>query len=143
MQIFMPYGDKHSFEDSLLLTANSLDNKRLGCQRKEANQIIDIINGKYSSWKNHPAVKMIGPSYITFLKFYKNVIMKVWEERGFRNIKLQYEEVTTVNIPIWYGDEKLHSSHRAALLYKNYDYYKQFGWREKPELNYYWPKLVD
>ena len=143
MQIFMPYGDKYFLEESIIQTARCLDNKRLGCQRKEANQIIDVINGKYSSWKNHPAVKMIGPLYLSFLKLYKNIIMKVWEERGYKNIKLQYETVTNVKVPWWYGNERLHSSHRAALLYKNYEYYKKFGWKEKPELNYYWPKVVD
>jgi len=49
-------------------------------------------------------------------------------------------------LPPFIGEERLHSSHRAALLYKNPDWYGQFGWKEKPavpdakgRLPYYWP----
>lgn len=43
------------------------------------------------------------------------------------------------SFPWWLGHEQLHSSHRAALLFKNPDYYSQFGWDEEPLINYYWP----
>lgn len=36
-------------------------------------------------------------------------------------------------------NESFHSSHRAALLYKNYEHYKQFNWEEVPKLEYIWP----
>jgi len=32
----------------------------------------------------------------------------------------------------WWWSGPIHSSHRAALLFKDYDYYSQFGWEEKP-----------
>jgi hypothetical protein len=48
--------------------------------------------------------------------------------------------------PPWLGNESLHSSHRAALLYKDYSWYSKFGWSEQPavpdkkgRLPYYWP----
>ncbi len=31
------------------------------------------------------------------------------------------------------------SNHRAALLYKDPEYYSQFGWTEEPALEYHWP----
>ena len=43
-----------------------------------------------------------------------------------------------VHFPHWLGNEKFHSSHRANLLRKDYEYYSQFGWDENPESPYVW-----
>jgi len=40
---------------------------------------------------------------------------------------------------IYSGEEKLHSSHRAALLLKDQEWYGQFGWTEEPGMEYWWP----
>jgi hypothetical protein len=37
------------------------------------------------------------------------------------------------------GHHDFHSSHRAALLYKDFEWYSQFGWCEQPQLHYLWP----
>jgi len=139
MQTFLPYP---SVWESVLC----LDNKRLGKQRVEAWQLIDILTKKEKSkswrWYNHPAVKM-WDGYIDALKFYYNMALITWDIRGFNNIKLQMidflKHPSPLLFPKWFGDDKFHSAHRAALLYKDYDYYKHFGWKEKPKLNYYWP----
>jgi hypothetical protein len=62
-------------------------------------------------------------------------------------IKSEMLKFTDTGLPNWFGDDKLHSSHRRALLYKNFDWYKQFDWKELPDvpnekgkLNYFWPK---
>lgn len=120
------------------LTARQLDRQRLGCQRKEAMQILDILNGKYSAWKNHPAVIM-WQGYENALIEYRNCILYEWEQRGYKNVLSKYLNPGPVIYPNWFSDEKVFSSHRAALLYKNLDWYKQFNWAEKPELNYFWP----
>ena len=44
-----------------------------------------------------------------------------------------------IKYPSWLGDDKLHSSHRAALLYKDFEHYSQCNWLEEPIINYYWP----
>lgn len=51
-----------------------------------------------------------------------------------------------VQMPPWLGHPDLHSSHRAVLLGKDYDYYKQFDWTETPAVQdskgrwpYVWP----
>ena len=51
MQTFLPYP---YFEKC----ASCLDWKRLGCQRKEADQILKIITGEITTtaWQNHPYV---------------------------------------------------------------------------------------
>ena len=50
--------------------------------------------------------------------------------------------------PSWLGNEKLHSSHRAALLGKLPKWYSRFGWTETPAVwskqkgwGYYYPQL--
>jgi hypothetical protein len=42
-------------------------------------------------------------------------------------------------LPVWWSNEDFYSSHRSALLYKNYGWYSQFGWKEEPKLDYIWP----
>lgn len=121
------------------MTARQLDRQRLGCQRKEAMQILDILNGTYSSWKNHPAVLM-WKGYENALIEYRNCILYEWEKRGYKNILSKYLDSGPVIYPSWFSDERVFSSHRAALLYKNIDWYSQFNWIEKPELNYFWPQ---
>ena len=122
------------------LTARQLDRQRLGCQRKEAMQILDILNGKYSAWRKHPAVLM-WQGYENALIEYRNCILYEWEIRGYKNILSKYIEPGHVIYPAWFSDERVFSSHRAALLHKNIEWYSQFNWTESPELNYFWPVL--
>ena len=122
MNTFLPYPD---FKNSL----TCLDNKRLGKQRVEAKQILDILDGKESKWKNHPAVKMwIG--YRECLAYYYNMSLAVWELRGFKNEKLQfvdcaYPEIDSPVIvyPPWFRNYWFHLSHRSNLLRKDFNTY--------------------
>lgn len=97
-------------------------------------------------WYNHPAVVQ-WRNFIESLCIYGLAICNEWIKRGYQDnlanriISFAPHGIHTgvVEMPQWIGLEKFHSSHRAALLAKNFDYYKQFGWAEKPEINYYWP----
>jgi hypothetical protein len=42
-------------------------------------------------------------------------------------------------LPPWWGDERLHASHRSNLLRKDPAHYGRFGWAEPPDLPYFWP----
>ena len=134
MQTFLPY---ENFEKSL----KCLDRQRLGKQRVESWQIINILTGtsRSNAWKSHPAVLMWS-GFENALKMYYNINLRIWEEQGYQNIKL-YPIVIIGNVefPTWLGDERFHSSHRAALLHKNSEFYSQFHWDEDPKLDYYWP----
>ena len=78
--------------------------------------------------------------YNNLLKVYLNVMIKEWISRGYKNtIIVPAFTGTHLVSPNWLGDERLHSSHRAALLAKNYNYYSKFEWKEKPKIDYYWP----
>jgi hypothetical protein len=138
MQTFLPY-------DSLIDSVKCLDDRRLGKQRVEAAQIINILEGKQLSnaWKNHPAVLM-WDGYIEALKYYYNCCLQEWSHRGFKNIKLQlfnnYENFHSIpSFPPWLGNPKFHASHRSNLLRKNHQYYKKFNWKEPNNLPYLWP----
>lgn len=52
---------------------------------------------------------------------------------------MEITPVDSFKMPVWFGNEAFHSSHRAALLYKNEDYYRQFNWEELPKYEYIWP----
>tara|TARA_B100000029_G_C17158610_1_gene808760 strand:+ start:206 stop:676 length:471 start_codon:yes stop_codon:yes gene_type:complete len=136
MQTFLPY---KSFEKS----AKVLDWRRLGKQRVEGMQIINAINNPNpQGWKNHPATIMWTP-YVDALKHYTNVMIREWISRGYNN-NMEFYDVDelinddVVDFPHWLGKEELHSSHRANLLRKDYEYYSQFGWNEDPKSPYVW-----
>lgn len=131
MQTFLPYPD---FRQS----ARVLDRERLGKQRVEASQIIDTLEGRSKGWVNHPAVKM-WEGYTDTLKHYCNCCIEEWSRRKYKN-NMELYVISEIVTPWWLGKNLLHSSHRAALLYKNFDfYYTHYQWTEIPSLNYWWP----
>ena len=137
MQTFLPYKD---FRKSL----ESLDDKRLGKQRVETSQILNVILGRpkkdgtpYKGWLNHPC-SVMWRGYENALKEYLNVSIDVWKARG-KNNTMQKEAIEgKLEMPWWLGKEELHSSHRANLLRKDPEYYKQHKWKENPEDPYVW-----
>jgi hypothetical protein len=136
MQTFLPYNSCHR-------SAKALDWRRLGKQRVEAYQILNILTGKTQKkgWVNHPAVKM-WCGYEYGLKFYANEMIMEWQRRGYKNTMEIYDIPDTAIdtlFPPWFGDEKFHASHRSNLLRKDPVYYGQFGWTEPQTLEYVWP----
>lgn len=67
-------------------------------------------------------------------------MIEEWIERGYRNTMPIIKVEEEIKYPEWYGDDRLHSSHRAALLAKDLPFYSKFGWNEQPALSYFWPK---
>lgn len=133
MQTFLPHSDYYS-------SLTRLDPKRLGKQRVEAFQIYNTLIFQLKPWSNHPAVLM-WRGYESSLAHYYNLSLEAWSQLGYQNVKLKPISLNGIHIvtPPWVGEELFHSSHRAALLYKDYEWYKIYGWKETPELNYYWP----
>jgi len=132
MQTFLPYP---SFEKSLKV----LDNRRLGKQRVEAYQILNLIlkRTQQLGWKNHPAVKMWKKNP-NALKLYFNLTVGEWIARGFKN-NMELEKIRgKVSFPKWIGSKKFHSAHRSNLLRKDKKYYSKFRWRESTDLPYIW-----
>ncbi len=161
MQTFVPLTSSASD------IAKVLDNKRLNKQALEGWQILmtlleldpDGNHRKPKGWVNHPAVKMWrGHEMALFM--YINAMVEEWKSRGFKSTigtkawgtvqvaiakKLIAEEIIA---PAWLDNkqlfEQIASSHRLALLNKDYEWYSQFGWAEdngtKPDTyEYVWP----
>jgi len=139
MQTFLPL-------PNYLESMRCLDKSRLGNQVWREG--ITLIRG---GWPNHPASKMWrGHEY--HLGLYLLAGCDVLKERGKdypeirRKIKQEMRKHKNTGAPPWMGSESFHSSHRKALLFKNFNWYKQFEWKELPDvpdekgkLNYYWP----
>lgn len=135
MQTFVPYV-------SFLNSASVLDNKRLGKQRVETLQILNCIVGSRKGWANHPAVKMWRQNPHG-LAAYGMSVCSAWKSLGFADTCA--EKISSLcqpdekDLPYWWGDERVHSSHRANLLRKDFAHYSSFGWTENPESPYFWP----
>lgn len=138
MQTFLPYP---SFVDSV----KCLDRQRLGKQRVEAKQLLNVLasSGKVG-WKNHPAALMWKGHEFALMEYY-NACLREWEYRGYKNILLKPYIMTvgTITYPSWLGNKDFHAAHRSNLLRKNKEHYKQFGWTEPDDLPYVWPVRKD
>lgn len=130
MQTFLPYPD-------LRKSAQALDNRRLGKQRVEAYQILRALNGETKGWVSHPATRMWA-GHEPALRMYLRECIQEWVKRGFKNT-MECPEIEEAIMPWWFGDDRLHASHRANLLRKDSEFYGDFGWEEDPSLPYWWP----
>lgn len=94
------------------------------------------------AWSNHPATRM-WRGFENALVCYGQAMCEEWTSRGFddtcRDKLAEYRTSDKTILPSWYPCARLHSSHRAALLYKLPSHYSQFGWTETPKQDYYWP----
>ena len=147
MQTFVPF---NNFKDS----AAVLDNKRLNKQLLEGRQIYKILASNQTSgpWVNHPAVRM-WRGYDNALFEYLRVIK---DECLYRNIQTErnwnaltemhewnWNRGNNIVMPYWWGDERVHQSHRNNLYRKDSDHYAEFI-NDKfiaccSHCNYWWP----
>ena len=117
MQSFLPYSDfKKSF--------SVLDYKRLGKQRVETKQILNVLTGvqKTKGWMNHPAVLMWA-GYEDALKLYHDYCIKEWVSRGYNNSMELFNQSENVLMPWWLGNENFHRAMRSRLIEKDKDFY--------------------
>lgn len=133
MQTFLPY-------PNLKKSLKVLDRARLGKQRVEAFQILNILleRTERRGWRNHPAVKM-WRGYENALKLYLNKAIRLWVARGYKNTMKLEEIEGRIVLPRWFGDEDFHAAHRSNLLRKDSNFYGKFGWNEGEDLDYVWP----
>ena len=162
MQTFVP--NTESFE----AIAKTLDRARLNKQALEGWQIMMTLleldpQGNHRApkgWANHPAVKM-WRGHEMALYLYIQAMVDEWISRGYKStigdkargtIKVAMAKgllgPNASTAPDWILDQsffkEIASSHRLALLVKDYEWYSQFGWEEdrgtKPEsYEYVWP----
>lgn len=162
MQTFVP--SVSGFAD----IARVLDRQRLNKQALEGWQIMMTLleldpQGNHrpaKGWRNHPAVKM-WRGHEAALCDYVQFMVDEWKSRGYKSTigfkaEITIKQAATLGLlddkshtlPDWLTDIKLReavaSSHRVALLNKDYEWYSQFDWVEdtgqRPDTyNYVWP----
>lgn len=132
-----------------------LDQKRLGKQRIEAAQILEVLTNQpilpshlqslvpfdFSNvvWKNHPAVLM-WRDHEEWLKLYLACAIGEWCFRGYiNNLSSPTYDTSLNSLPSWLGHEPFHLSHRSNLIRKDPTFYRKFWPEEDPGLRYFWP----
>lgn len=133
MIVFLPY-------PNYIRSVQNLDMKRLGKQRIEAKQIVDILEGKPSKQKNHPAIKMwVG--YTNSLKYYTNCCIDEWIRRGYKNTMVKYSTGFQNEDPWYIGNADFHRAMRARLIEKDKEFYlpKFPGDERFNDGKYFWP----
>jgi len=148
MQTFLP-------DRSFVKSMEQLDFKRLGKQRVEAAQILEILTGKQvlnrpmrslssvgvkpPAWSNHPAVKMWS-GHDQWLALYLACAIGEWCSRGYTNgIVCPTYDTDAQPRPRWWGLERFHASHRSNLIRKFPAHYQPLWPDEGPGLPYFWP----
>ena len=118
MQTFLPY-------KNFSLSAQTLDYKRLGKQRVEAFQVLNVLLGrtktKAKGWLNHPITKM-WTNYENALKLYTNVMIDEWINRGYNNT-MKHEKMKVIILN--FIGTKIHLHHTLGTTYiKNNGIYR-------------------
>jgi len=147
MQTFVPYTDMYE-------SAAVLDNKRLNKQLLEGRQIYSILSSGRTKggWVRHPAVLM-WKGYDNALFEYLIAIKYECDERSISTEKnwdaiqemydWNWDRGDNIVMPPWWGDERIHESHRNNLYVKDPEYYAEFGNDSRvtccDKCNYFWP----
>lgn len=161
MQTFVPETDSFSS------IARVLDRQRLNKQALEGWQILMTLveldpQGNHripKGWVNHPAVKMWRGHEMALYLYIEEMVAE-WKKRGYKSTiadkakatimrALELDLISPVSTnPQWISNysqfKDIASSHRLALLVKDYEWYSQFGWPEDPghrpeTYDYIWP----
>lgn len=125
------------------MSAQDLDNKRLGKQRVEAYQILKANLGLTQGWRNHPAAIM-WRGHEGALCQYTLAVCDEWIKRGYKDtIRVQVirimEELPeeAFETPWWIGIPEFHESHQSNLRRKNPIYY---NYSIEDDRSYVWPR---
>jgi hypothetical protein len=132
-----------------------LDPRRLGKQRVEALQVLRALTRERYGWKRHPAVRM-WDGHAEGVAAYGLAVCAEWTGRGHGDTcattigtdlaaaglpppRTQAELAAAGLLPRWLGDERLHRSHRAALVRKDPERYGRLFPDADPAEPYFWP----
>jgi hypothetical protein len=166
MQTFLPYP---SFEESArVLDRARLDRQRVETlqilEMLTCNRLVSSapLNGRASRlpaerWhlearlgtgrSPHPAVLMWS-GCIPGLLAYQRAVCDEWTRRGHRDtcrekaaflVEASGFSPDPVSMPVWWGSERFHAAHRAALMAEDPAWYGQFGWVDASDPDGLWP----
>jgi len=141
MQTFLPF-------ESYIESAKALDSKRLGKQRVEALQILQVLLGRTKGWRSHPAVKMWRGEELSLCEYGVHICLE-WRRRGYKDSMLPVFKSIRRNLQSglvmsyfrfkpWWLDDAFCEAHRSNLVRKDPEFYgKKFN--VSPDLPYVWP----
>jgi hypothetical protein len=150
VQTFLPHPD-------FAASAAVLDRRRLGKQRVEALQILRALTWPGYGWQHHPAVAM-WRGHPEAVAAYGLAMCAEWTARGGADTcaatittdlaaagygppRTQAELAVAGLLPGWLGDERVHRSHREALVLKDPEHYGPlFPDVVGPGAGYHWPR---
>ena len=135
--IFLPYPDMER-------SVRCLDRSRINKQKLEARQIISALEGRIEGWKNHPAILM-WKGHEDMIKTYFNLCIDECIRRGYSNT-MDKMDVSSYDLPWWWGWEEFHRSHQASLIRKHPCFYTPiFSDIDSRYLDkgYIWPSKFD
>jgi Pyrimidine dimer DNA glycosylase len=144
MQTFVPEGIK------IATGMMELDYRRLGKQRVEAWQILNVLRGVDNDgnpkdpkgWVNHPAVRM-WRGYEGGLAIYGWTACSAWIHRGYKDSLRPRFTAAMMELeskmPSWINDESVIVSHRSNLIRKMPEHYGPLWPDVPPDLPYVWP----
>lgn len=117
MQTFLPFPD---FQQS----ASVLDNKRLFKQVVEARQILNTLLSS-KGWIHHPAVLQWKGSEVILFRYTLDMADEcisrgINAHNEIAKLKLLTIDSTNNNVPKWFGNAAIHSTHRSRLICKGY-----------------------
>ena len=164
MQTFVPFQD--TYQTARVLDQKRLGKQRVETLQIFLGVLRINLDGSPKlgrTWGDHTVGKMWKDN-LHGLLIYQDIIVSEWRERGFKDtcwvkskVAMHRSGVLDPDIdpestdmlpkwvrdeyemPVWWGREDVHSSHRAALLFKAPEFYEQYGWTEEPVYNYVWP----
>ena len=118
---------------SPLETAKILDKRRLNKQIIECNQILNVLYGKSTSWKNHPAVLQY-KGYEYWLEMYMKTLH--YYDKGIELVNDANEEAMK-HTPNFHTQEYFNQMKRR-LYTKDSNKYSQFSEFGTSDVNWYW-----
>ena len=132
MQVFMPYIEPHK-------SVRCLDPSRQGNQVYRECYMV-MVDKKVI----HPASKIWVEHKHQLALYALHGLMALWERKWYYPHWIDYfndiaDTTPDTGMPSIIGYGPFHASHRSQLLAKDYGWYSQFGWSEKPgSLDYVW-----
>lgn len=131
MQTFMPYSDP-------VEVARVLDTKRLGAQRREADQILRAL-ATGGAWSRHPAT-LAWRGHEAALRWYRDCMLAEWLGRSYRMpTGVEMYSAPEMVMPPWAQSETIQHVHRANLARKDPDRYHTLWPDIMPLDGYLWP----
>ena len=126
MQVFIP-------QTSPIGVARTLDPKRLRKQIIECSQILQAIETKAGSWRNHPVVKMYR-DHTDWLRKYQSCLKYWLNGKRWKAIIASYE---ADRIRPDFITRQLCDQHKRRLFTKDPEFYKAFAYLGPSPENWY------